>query len=151
MNHLRKQIRDAVAALLKSVPDLSSMVHVNRDVPFDDSELPAIKVTTSGTTESIQILTQNYPVKYERAQPVKVEIYARNLNRVENTLDMYAVQIETILGSITGFGLSGLVKRLYLDSTEIDTTTEADVQVGVLRLNYMAIYQTRCDMPGQQY
>ena len=149
MSHIRKQIRDAVVNLLRQMPVYGPKVYVNRDVPFEDMDLPALDVTTSSSVESSSIITNSYPVLYERTLPVVITAYARNTVRVQNTLDEMCETVETALGGPAGFGLGGLVKRMYLDSTEIDTDGQADIQVGMAKMTFMAVYQMRCNQPSQ--
>jgi len=124
MSHVRKQIRDAVAALLPGT------VHKSRVYPLDEAELPVKLVYTNGE----QIAADQFG-GLERRLEVVVEIVAAG---TDDAMDAVLVDVEQALGD----GLGSIVTQFVASSIEVSTSTEGSAPIGRLRLVYEAIYRT---------
>ena len=138
MAHVRKQIRDRVATILKTdVGLVKRRVYTTRVHPLNDTNLPAISVYTgseasermnAGVTDMIRELT------------LDIDIYVRETSKFDDDVDAIAVQVEEALAG--DFTLNGLAKFSVLTSTEIQFDGEADQILGIAKLTYSIRYVT---------
>ena len=154
-NHVRRQIRDAVEALLIAAnTSAGSNVFQHRNLSLEDAKTPAINITTPN--ENSERLTMGGSSgTIERDLTLRVEGYFKSSTtgvqsahqRVVNALDTLAVEIENALSA--DFQLGGLAKDSYLVSTQISTDADGSVsnEVGVITLEYMVHYHTRRNTP----
>lgn len=143
MSHGRKDIRDAVKALLTEaeiVPE--GAVFANRAIRIQDLELPVINVTTSDEASETSELC---PGRLKRRLTVIVEATAiAELPvgdapiPVDDVLDELADKIEDALGPDIQWG--GSVTDQHLVRTEISQRADGKTVIGSLRMSYEALY-----------
>jgi len=138
MAHVRKQIRDKVASLLKSnVSLVQRRVYTTRVHPLNDTNLPAISVYTG--TETSQRL-QAGVTDMIRELSLEIDCYVRETSSFDDDVDAIAVQVEEAMA--TKFTLDGLAKFTVLTSTQIQFDGDADQILGVAKLTYSVQYVT---------
>lgn len=138
MAHVRKQIRDKVADLLKAEVSLvKRRVYTTRVHPLNDTNLPAISVYTG--TETSQRL-QAGVTDMIRELSLEIDCYVRETSSFDDDVDAIAVQVEEAMA--TKFTLDGLAKFTVLTSTQIQFDGDADQILGVAKLTYSVQYVT---------
>lgn len=138
MAHVRKQIRDKVADLLKAnVSLVKRRVFTTRVHPLNDTNLPAISVYTG--TETSQRL-QGGVTDMIRELSLEIDCYVRETSSFDDDVDAIAVQVEEAMA--TKFTLDGLAKFTVLTSTQIQFDGDADQILGVAKLTYSVQYVT---------
>jgi hypothetical protein len=138
MAHVRKQIRDKVADLLKTnVGLVKRRVYTTRVHPLNDTNLPAISVYTG--TETSQRL-QAGVTDMIRELSLEIDCYVRETSSFDDDVDAIAVQVEEAMA--TKFTLDGLAKFTVLTSTQIQFDGDADQILGVAKLTYSVQYVT---------
>lgn len=132
MAHVRAQIRDAIAtALAGATPTVrKSRAYAVQSYPiicvYAEQEFSEQGRMGGGTV----VRTLRITVEAAAQAPV---------DTLDDTLDGYAVEIETALGDNT---LGGLVKTMYLSETEIAFDASGDKVLGLLRMTFTATYGT---------
>ena len=138
MAHVRKQIRDRIAALLASgVALVGGRVYKSRVYALTQSKLPAITVYIGSEDSSLFTLGSKTLM---RTVSVSVDIYENATASLDDNLDALAVQVEESIAA--DFQLNGLAKDAVLVSTEIDFSGESEQPVGVARLTFNVRYVT---------
>jgi len=138
MAHVRKQIRDKVASILKSnVGLVKRRVYTTRVHPLNDTNLPAISVYTG--TETSQRM--NFGVTdMIRELALEIDVYVRETSKFDDDVDAISVQVEEAMAD--NFTLDGLAKFVVLTSTQIQFDGDADQILGVAKLTYSVQYVT---------
>lgn len=141
MAHVRKQIRDKVASILKSnVGLVKRRVYTTRVHPLNDTNLPAISVYTG--TETSQRM--NFGVTdMIRELALEIDVYVRETSKFDDDVDAISVQVEEAMAD--NFTLDGLAKFVVLTSTQIQFDGDADQILGVAKLTYSVEYVTPID------
>ena len=143
MAHVRKQLRDNVAAAVTGLATTGARVYRSRAYPLDSANLPGLLVYAAGETSEIDSLAS--PRGLARVCEVVVEGVAQATANLDNTLDAIAAEVETALAADTTRG--GLAKDTFLAATEIQISDEGDKPVGAVRLTYRVQYRTRETAP----
>lgn len=138
MAHVRKQIRDKVASILKSnVGLVKRRVYTTRVHPLNDTNLPAISVYTG--TETSQRM--NFGVTdMIRELALEIDVYVRETSKFDDDVDAISVQVEEAMAD--NFTLDGLAKFVVLTSTQIQFDGDADQILGIAKLTYSVQYVT---------
>ena len=138
MAHVRKQIRDKVASILKSnVGLVKRRVYTTRVHPLNDTNLPAISVYTG--TETSQRM--NFGVTdMIRELALEIDVYVRETSKFDDDVDAISVQVEEAMAD--NFTLDGLAKFVVLTSTQIQFDGDVDQILGVAKLTYSVQYVT---------
>jgi len=138
MAHVRKQIRDRVAAVLSSnVSLVNDRVYTTRVHPFNDTNLPAISVYTG--SESSERLNAGVTDLF-RELTLDIDIYVRETSSFDDDVDAISVQVEEAIAN--DFTINGLAKFAVLTSTEIQFDGDADQILGIAKLTYAIRYVT---------
>jgi hypothetical protein len=142
MTHARQQIREAVAIALTGLTTTGTRVFQSRMRPQGDAALPCLLITTD--TEQIDTGPQTLQ---QRAITITVRGMAKAATTLDDTLDTIAAEVETAAhaaGTLAGRVAGGLQLRRI--ETDFDETL--DKPVGVIVLEYMAVYFTNAGAPG---
>lgn len=140
MAHIRTQVRDGVEAALKDLPSTQNRVFVTRTYPLDHRRLPALLVYV--LDERSEPVEMGPGRDMERQMSVTIEAIADGKG-YDDELDQIALEIEAALAQSNYLG--GLVKELYLQSTNLDLATgreRGEKRKGILTLSYMALAVT---------
>jgi hypothetical protein len=135
MAHQRKTIRDNVITTLTGLTTTGSNVFNTRILPNLESNLPCLNVyTISESSEEIDFLS------IQRDLTMAVDGYAKNSSTIEDALDTIAQEVEDALGTDVTRGNTAY--DIFLTSTEMDLSTEGDIQMGTVRLQFTIRYRT---------
>ena len=150
MTHVRKQIRDRIAANLLDLTATGKRVFESRLYSFQNAELPGICVytksetserdtlqTTSGMTRTLDILVEGYAVAPQTG--------LLSLD-MENMLDQICEESEAALGADPT--CNGLCLDMFLSATEINYSGEGDLPVGTAVMTWTCTYRTTTTDPG---
>ncbi|KZL21122.1 hypothetical protein PsAD2_00406 [Pseudovibrio axinellae] len=140
MAHIRTQVRDAVEAALKGLPSTAERVFVTRTYPLEHKRLPALLIYI--LDEQSQPAEMGPGRDIERQMSITVEAIADGRG-FDDELDQIAVEVE---GALAGSHyLNGLVKELYLQSSNLNLATGRDrgeKRTGVLTLSFTVLAVT---------
>lgn len=144
-NHLRQQIREAVATRLSGLTTTSTRVYQSRLHPLVDSNLPCLLVNTD--SEEIATLTlQPHPVM-ERDLTLAVRCVAKAVSNLDDTLDTMLKEVETALGTVADPTYGGIVKSMVPAGIDIEMDDGLEKPVGVATINYRVTYYTADGSP----
>ena len=142
-NHLRRQIRERIAADVTSLVTTGSNVFQARVYPLEDAALPCLLVYS--TSEESEILNQGTPRLLSRTLNITIQGVAAETSDVDDKLDLIAKEIETALSADRD--INSLAQDSFLTSTEIEINADGAKTVGTLRLNYQIDYRVYDNAP----
>ena len=136
--------RDDIAMALRTKLDLlfAFPVFIQRYLP--SSILPAAIIYTTGDTseksadESTNLRTENVFIIIQDTGHEEHEAESGE-QTIEEKLNSYGKQIEDTLNKIR-YNLDGIVFRFNFTGTEKSYKTDADQLIGIIKLNYQAIW-----------
>jgi len=144
-DHVRAQLRDAVAAALTGLSTSGDNVFASRVYPLRDSELPGLRVYT--TTEELgEPGTIHPPTILDRRIEVLVEAVARKSAGMDDELDQMAKEIEVALGTGVTVGATP-VDLAYTGCTIELIGQDTPKPLGVARLTFEAAINTAAGTP----
>lgn len=123
-NHVRQQLREAVATAVTGLTTTSTRVFQSRVYPLQTSELPCLVITTDG--DQAENLTVHNPVQQQRATQIRIEAYARATTTLDDTLDTICKEVEAAIANAS----SSTVKGAMYGGTQIDIEILGDQPVG---------------------
>jgi hypothetical protein len=136
-NHIRQQIRTALAARLAGLSTTGANVFMSRNYAFDETELPGLSIK-NGSEES-QVITLSHPAEQSRDYLVIVEARAKNNSNLDDVLDQICKEVEVAIAADDT--LSGLVSGgVGLLSTNFETTGDFEKPQGVATMIFKAAY-----------
>lgn len=145
-NHLRRQIREAVATLLTGLTTTGNRVFQSRVQTLKDNQLPALVILTNEETITQETIHSN-PL-LERQLSVQVIAKAKVNTNLDDTLDQIIKEVEmAVFASDAANTLGGLVKGLVLDSLDITFNGEAETKVGEAVMAFTAVYFNQAATP----
>lgn len=150
MAHARKQIRDAVVALVTDLETTGRNVFPSRVYSLADEELPSLSVFTgdAGNDEVVTKVTLGNTTKkplFHRACPLIIEGHAKVSDDIDDVLDQIALEIEVAMSNPITIGERTVPAQLR--STAKELSGEGEDQIGVVRLLYVATYVTAENTP----
>lgn len=138
-DHLRRQIRAAAVAALKSgtAPPWGNRVHPSRRVPLAEADLPALCVYT---TEEDSVLDAGHNLR--RGVSLVIEAVTQDNAALDDELDVLALAIEKALAADRTLG--GLAYDAVLARTTIalQPVRDAQYRTGSAVLTYGVVYRT---------
>ena len=142
-NHLRRQIRERIAADVTSLVTTGTNVFQSRIYPLEDSALPCLLVYS--TSEESEILNQGTPRLQARTLNITIQGVAAETSDVDDKFDLIAKEVETALAGDRD--INTLAQNSFLTSTEIEINADGAKTVGTLRLNYPIDYRVYDNAP----
>jgi hypothetical protein len=143
-NHLRRQIREGVAAAITGLATTGANVFQSRVYPLQTTDLPALLVHTD--SETSEVLTIHSPRELQRRVEVRVVAVAKAAADLDDTLDQIAKEVEVALAMPVS-ALAGIAKEITLTAISIDMQGSAEQPVGALTMTYQADYFTAENAP----
>lgn len=135
-NHLRKQIRDAVATQLTGMSLTGSNVFKNRTQPVTDTNLPCLIIATEA--DEAESASLSYPRLTIRRLTLSIRALAKATSAVDDALDAICLNVEKALaGNMT---LGGLAKDLQISATNIALNSESETNYGEATMLWQATY-----------
>jgi hypothetical protein len=139
MSHIRKQIRDAIVAVLTGLTTTGSRVYKSRIYPLESGKLPGLCVFTKAETISNETITP--PRTQIRVIEAMVEIYVMANSNIDDSLDTVSLEVEEAIYSNQTLG--GLAKGIDIVSFDADYSGDGEKVVGVGRLSLEVTYTTK--------
>lgn len=144
--HARRQIRDAVAALLANRPTTGANVFSGRAHDLVEGEIPGLIITTAAAEgERAEVSSFGSTVKLDRSVRIAVIGYAVEGKDTENVLDQIALEVEQAIAAAqddTASLLMSLIKDVRLATTQLGIASENNKRAGQVRLVYEFDYRT---------
>ena len=143
-NHVRQQLREAVAALLTGLPTTGARVYIGRVHTLVPAELPCLLISTPDEP-IVETLGVRQPTIYRRDLELNVVLMTRTGADLEAALDAIAKEVEIALGA--GLTLSG--NRFYPRLLRMSSILErdGDLPKGSMTLSYNIAYHTASNQP----
>jgi len=123
MAHVRKQIRDAVGALLSAAPVNWQRVFKTRIAPARDVA-PYLLVFLGAETEQPLDIGDNYLMQRDISLSVRGHLRIIEGEALEDAMDAMAAEIETTLTVASLRGALPKLKQLYLVASDSDMIEE---------------------------
>lgn len=140
-DHVRKQLREAVATLVTGLTTTGARVYQSRVYPLQTSELPCLVVTTDG--DQVENITMNNPAQQQRETRVRIEAYARATATLDDTLDLICKEVEIAIAGAS----TSLVKGLMYNGCQIDIEAIGDQPVGKVSMIFSKDLYTASNAP----
>ena len=142
-SHLRKQIRDAVAAALTGLATSGARVYESRTHELQDANLPGLRIYTNSEDARVsEILSSNRVL--ERDLELVVEACSKKSSGLDDELDLMVQEVEVAIAANQG---AGGAKWIQLKSIEIDMEGEAEKEIGVARMTFEVRYNAALSAP----
>lgn len=142
-NHLRRQIREALATVVTGLSTTGARVYQSRVVQLEANELPGLKVFTG--SEAVEVIDIGSNPLQERNLTVTVTAIAKAVSDLDDTLDQIIKEVEIAVASNNT--LSGLVKDVVFTGSDVDMNADAEMPTGQAVLTFNANYYTRAQAP----
>lgn len=143
MSHVRQQIRERIATEVTGLTTTGTKVYQSRVYPLQSSNLPGLLIYT--TAESSEPIDMGGTSRiFNRVLTVAIEAYVKGTSNYDDTIDTVCSEVETALGGST---INGLVKDIYLESTDINYQGEGDQPLAVATMSWNCLYQTAANAP----
>jgi hypothetical protein len=136
-NHLRRQIREGIAAAVTGLPTTGSHAFSSRVYPLADADLPAVSVYCLDEAAVAQTI---HPQRvFGRTVNTIIEGVAKATADLDDILDQIAKEVELALCYPVP-SLAGIAKLSTLTNTNIDLIGTAERPLGRIRLTYSIEY-----------
>lgn len=143
MAHVRRQIREAAAALLDGLTTTGSNVFQSRSRQLQESQVPGLRVYTRN--EVSERAPMGSAPELLRKVELMVECIGRKIDDLDDNLDLIASEVEVALGASL---LSGLIMEFpELVSTDSEIQDEGNQPIGVVTLRFTVQYMTTGNDP----
>lgn len=143
-NHLRRQIREAVAGAVTGLTTTGSRVFQSRVYPTQTTELPCLLVYARSETSAP--LTIHPDRVLDRVLQLEIVAIAKATSDLDDTLDQVCKEVETALAMPLA-ALNGKGKSIQLLSTEIELSGEGERPTGRAVLTYQVDYFNQENAP----
>ncbi len=143
-NHMRQQIREAMATAVTSLTTTSTRVYQSSVYPLEDANLPGLLVYSD--SETVSVLTMHGHPALERKVLLRVVGVAKAVADLDDTLDLIAKEVEIAAANAVS-ALATLKTTLVFTGTQIEMQGTAERPVGTVTLNYEATYFTADNAP----
>ncbi len=140
-NHIRRQLREAVATAITGLTATGSRVFQSRAYPLQVSDLPCLVVTADG--DSIEQETIHRPYVQARQVQLRIEGYAVGTVDLDDTLDGICKEIEVAVDNAT----LSMVDDIGFAGTQLDTSVVGQQPVGKLTMIYRITVRTMSNSP----
>jgi hypothetical protein len=147
-NHLRQQIREAVAGAVTGLTTTGARVYQGRVYPLEDAQLPGL--TVASLAEVSQRTTLPAPGMMARTLRLEVRAFAKAVASLEDTLDLICKEVEIAL-AMPCAALAGIAKSITLISTDIELQGISEKPVGQAALTYEIVYMAAENAPDVAY
>jgi hypothetical protein len=142
-NHVRRQLREAVATAVTGLATTGSRVFQSRAWPVQASELPCLLVYTN--SETVTPETLDAPEGQRREIEVRVDGIAKAAANLDDTLDQIGKEVETALAAAITVASKSV--RLTYTGCEIELDAETEAESGAVQMRFTAELYTAADAP----
>lgn len=144
-DHMRKQIRDYVAAQLTGLLTTADRVYVGRARPLAAEHDPALLIYMR--QETSRRAARGVPPVLERSCTLHIEGRVSSARAPDDLLDQIALEVEVRMAELVDFdkaiALDGLALNVVMTSTEMLAEADGERHIGGVRLEYVVTYRTR--------
>ena len=143
MAHVRRQIREAIAAAVTGLATTGARVFQSRIYPLRDADLPCLLIIAGDE----QIEQENMVAGGELTRELTLTVrgVAKATADLDDTLDGIAEQVEPVLNGAT---LGNLAKNCQLAGIKAEMDEALEKPVGIITLEYRILYFTTPASPG---
>jgi hypothetical protein len=147
MAHARKQIRNAIAEILKGLQTTGQNVYPSRVYSLEDSELPSLSIFTidAAGEEVVTRITLGPNPRIHRACPLIIEGHAAVDENIDDVLDRISLEVEIAMSAPIVIGSKTVPAQFQ--STGKDLIGDNESQIGIVRLTYLVSYVTAENTP----
>lgn len=142
-NHVRDQLREAVAALLTGLSITGPRVFQSRIYPLQDSELPCLLISTEEETN--EYLTTALPRRTQKRITLSVKALVKATSDLDATLDAICKEVEIQL-AMDPF-MAGFAKNTKLLATTLGLHGAGEQPIGVAVMLFEVDIHTRETTP----
>jgi hypothetical protein len=142
-NHVRRQLREAVAAALTGLATTGSRVFASRVYPLQSAELPGLAIYT--TSESAVEETIETDPTQRREIEVRVDACAAPAADLDDVLDQIAQEVEIALQP--GVLIGSISVELAYEGAEISMSAEAAKPHGLCSMTFRGVLFTQSGAP----
>jgi len=135
-NHIRQQIREAIATAVTGLATTGARVYQSRVYPLETANLPALLVYSDSDTS--EPMTIHAPRVLQRSLSVRVVAIAKAVADVDDTLDKICKEVETALANPVS-GLT-MAKTVTLTGTQLEMVGTAEQPAGAANMQYQIDY-----------
>ncbi|WP_262048656.1 hypothetical protein [Bradyrhizobium sp. Bra78] len=143
-DHVRKQIRDYVAAGLGALATTGDRVFVGRTRPLAKGHQPTLLIYTRSETSRRAV--SGRPPLLERDCTLHIEGRVVAAAPPDDLLDTIAAEIEAGMAAMVDYQTAkffgGLALNVRLSATEAVAEAEGENHIGGIRLEYLVTYRT---------
>lgn len=133
-NHVRQQLREAIAVVVTNLTTTGARVFQSRAYPLQETDLPCLLIKTE--SERIDYQTIHASTLQERDITVTIEAVARATSNLDDTLDKICKEVEIAINAA-----STIAKDIRLIGTNLDTSVVGNQPVGLATMIYkMKVY-----------
>jgi len=133
-NHVRQQLREAIAVVVTNLTTTGARVYQSRAYPLQETDLPCLLIKTE--SERIDYQTIHASTLQERDITVTIEAVARATSNLDDTLDKICKEVEISINAA-----STIAKDIRLIGTNLDTSVIGNQPVGLATMIYkMKVY-----------
>lgn len=143
-NHVRRQIREAVATAVTGLATTGARVYQSRVYPVEQTNLPGLLIRTY--RESSKAETIHAPRLMERTLLLEVIAVAKAVTDLDDTLDGICKEVEIALAMPVS-ALAGKAKDITLIATDIELNGEGERPTGRARMIFEIEYFTLDNAP----
>lgn len=129
MAHIRQQLRNKVAALLRDATGCP--VFVNRTKQISPQELPCVLINTDVDEVEYAAL-----MSMRRDILMTIRVFEKSFHEVDDLLDALCVKIENALEGYTDIQ----AEEIKLGATKIDLFGEGDQPIAVAKMDYRVTF-----------
>jgi len=137
--HVRQQVRNAITALVKTVPELVDSTFESRVYPLGKEDLPAALIFTEN--EGIENQTKQNQRVQKRLIETVVYAFARANDLLENAIDPLAEAIENVV--LNDQTLGGVANKTRLSEVNLLIGGEPDAPTGAARISFISTVLTQ--------
>lgn len=138
-NHVRKQIRNAVATLVTGLPTAGARVYKSRVYDMQDANLPGLRVYLKDEASRREGASQ----VIARMAELVIECCAK-ATAPDDTIDDMTAEVETVIGNNQQ---AGGAKHITLVRIETELDGEGELPRTVARLVFEVLYYTYTNAP----
>jgi len=139
-NHVRRQLREAVAAACAGLPTTLANVYQSRVYPLQAIELPALAIYTTGE----EVIDQTIGELIGRRVQIVIEGKAKAAADLDDTLDQIAKEVETAMAPPVTVGAQAIV--IEYEGCQIEME-ESDRPAGMIAMQFSAVLYTQRSTP----
>ena len=140
--HVRSQIRDALAGVLRNLPTTGARVFASRVYPLADADLPALLIFTDSETSATATFSGSGI--QSRKLSLTVKAIAKEAAGLDNLLDQMCMECEA---AATAGSLEPLARSLELTGTTIALEGTAELPTGAATMTFDCEYFTARNAP----